>query len=164
MPPINAKCPLKMVTNGNVQGTFGIDHGHLALTGDRWHWLGTKWHWLGTNGIDWEQMALTERTFGIYWIQAPPPCSQGQMSLTGQCQMSLNIVMGYPFDHSHMTIWTNQRSAFDTLVQWEPLISARFMTSHKFGETNGIDQSMRNVPSIGVGDKWHDWSMPNVPP
>ena len=49
MPPINAKCPLKMVTNGNIQGTFGIDHGHLALTGD-------KCHWLGTNGIDWKDI------------------------------------------------------------------------------------------------------------
>ena len=53
MPPVNAKCPLKMGTNGNDKGTFGINHGHLALTVDKWHCL--DW----TFGIDWEQMALT---------------------------------------------------------------------------------------------------------
>ena len=129
MPPVNAKCPLKMGTNGNDKGTFGINHGHLALIGDKWHWLqtngiawtghlaliGNKWHWLETNGIDWGQMELTERTFGNDWLEASPACF-GQMVWTRQCQMSLHIVKRVPLwsfsadslDQSETSIWCSR--------------------------------------------------------
>ena len=166
MPPVNAKCPQKLGTNGH-------DQGHLALTEDIWHWL-------GTNGIDWKDIR--------HWpvnANCPSVC-WGQMASTSQCQMSLSVfgtngivqsmpnvppyLKGYPFVHSQPTLWTNQRLAFDALDQWEALISATFRAWNSFWGTNGIDWSMQNVPPLGSsllsvsGTNGIDQSMPKVPP